>query len=249
MLARLAEHPHRRGPRPDQVAHRLVRRIGNPHGRQLAGPVQLRQHQRVTPIGLHPVAGFIGIERRRHDHAGMAESCELPLQGHSRTGRPHSRTVVADRQSARRSTSLAMIGAVRKNAELAHLATARPSATATAIVALWTSMPTNDATRIRSVPHARGSAPANPAQPSNGTCRGTGRQMLHTADIRSRWSIAPKHGPGIARCLNLDLNSLDHRPAPPFLYRDSRRCGLEKSLREKVFKAPDGSWIARTTSS
>src|SRR4051794_24131888 len=50
-----------------------------------------------------------------------------------------------------------------------------PSATATAIVALWTSIPTNTMLRIRSAPHAGGSAPANPAQPSQGACSGAGR--------------------------------------------------------------------------
>ena len=50
-----------------------------------------------------------------------------------------------------------------------------PSATATAIVALWTSMPTNAMLPIRPAPHAGGSAPASPAQPSMAACRGAGR--------------------------------------------------------------------------
>ena len=80
MLARLAEHPHGRGSGADQVAHRLVRRIRHPHRRELAGPVQLRQAQRITPVGLHPVARLARDQGRRHHHAGMAEALELPLQ-------------------------------------------------------------------------------------------------------------------------------------------------------------------------
>ena len=41
MLPRLAEYPHRRRARPDQVAHRLMGGIGNPHRRQFAGAMQL----------------------------------------------------------------------------------------------------------------------------------------------------------------------------------------------------------------
>ena len=80
VLARLAEHPHGRGSRPDQVAHRLVRRVRHPNRGELAGPVQLRQAQRITPVGLHPVARLARDQGRRHHHAGVAEALELPLQ-------------------------------------------------------------------------------------------------------------------------------------------------------------------------
>ena len=80
MLARLAEHPHGRGSGTDQVAHRLVRRVRHPNRGELAGPVQLRQAQRITPVGLHPVARLARDQGRRHHHAGVAEPLELPLQ-------------------------------------------------------------------------------------------------------------------------------------------------------------------------
>jgi hypothetical protein len=43
VLECLTEHPHRRGSGADQVAHRLMRRIRNPHRRELASPMQLGQ--------------------------------------------------------------------------------------------------------------------------------------------------------------------------------------------------------------
>ena len=80
MLARLAEHPHGRGSGTDEVAHRLMRRVRHPHRGELAGPVQLRQAQRVTPVGLHPVARLARDQGRRHHHAGVTKPLELPLQ-------------------------------------------------------------------------------------------------------------------------------------------------------------------------
>ena len=56
MLPRLAQHPDRCRPRPNQIAHRLVRLIGDPNRRQLAGAMQLGQHQRIAAIRLDPVA-------------------------------------------------------------------------------------------------------------------------------------------------------------------------------------------------
>ena len=80
MLTRLAKHPDCRCPRPDQVPHRLMRCIRNPHGGQFAGSVQLRQHHRVSAIGLDPIAGFHRNRRGRHDRAFMAKICDLPMQ-------------------------------------------------------------------------------------------------------------------------------------------------------------------------
>ena len=80
MLARLAEHPHGGGSGSDQVAHRLVRRVRHPNRGELARAVQLRQAQRITPVGLHPVARLARDQGRRHHHAGVAEALELPLQ-------------------------------------------------------------------------------------------------------------------------------------------------------------------------
>ncbi len=55
MLTHLACHPHRRGPRPDQVAHRLIGGIRDPDSRQLTRPMQLCQHHRIATVGLDPV--------------------------------------------------------------------------------------------------------------------------------------------------------------------------------------------------
>ena len=79
MLARLAEHPPRRRPRPHQVAHRLVGAIRHPHRRQLARPVQPGQRGRIAAIGLHPVAGSARDQRRRDHAAVLAEAAEQPM--------------------------------------------------------------------------------------------------------------------------------------------------------------------------
>jgi hypothetical protein len=50
LLARAAQCTHRVKARPHQVAYRLMPGIGNPHGGQLACPVQLRQTGCVPPI-------------------------------------------------------------------------------------------------------------------------------------------------------------------------------------------------------
>ena len=42
LLALTAQVVHRRLPRPDQVAYRLVHRVRHPHAGQLARPVQPR---------------------------------------------------------------------------------------------------------------------------------------------------------------------------------------------------------------
>ena len=47
--------------------------IRNPNGGQLTGSVQLRQHHRVSPIRLDPIAGFHRNQRGRNDHAFMAK--------------------------------------------------------------------------------------------------------------------------------------------------------------------------------
>ena len=84
----------------------------------------------------------------------MAKSCDLPMQPiAARAG------FVAKPQSLTASLAQALdkladvIGAVQKIAKLTYLPTARPSATAIEIVALWTSIPTKMVSCIRSVPH------------------------------------------------------------------------------------------------
>ena len=154
VLARLAEDPHGRGPRPDKIAHRLVRRIRHPDGGQFAGPMQLRQCHRITPVGLHPVARFARDQGRRHDHAGMTKPLELPLQAVAAWSR-----LVTEAQLlpglANRAASFAITSARFGNIPSCRTSPPRmPSATATAIVALWTSNPINAMLLIRPAPHA-----------------------------------------------------------------------------------------------
>src|SRR5260221_6394461 len=54
----------RRRPRPDQVAHCLMRWIRNPNRCQFTCPQQAGKRDRVSAIGLHPVARLAGNERR-----------------------------------------------------------------------------------------------------------------------------------------------------------------------------------------
>ena len=61
---------HRVEPCADQIAHRLVPGIGNPHRRQLARPVQLRQAGGIPPVGLDPVARPLR-DQRRGDHGTL----------------------------------------------------------------------------------------------------------------------------------------------------------------------------------
>ena len=70
LLARPAQAVHRVEPRADQIAHRLVPGIGNPHRRQLARPVQLGQAGGIPPVGLDPVARPLR-DQRRGDHGTL----------------------------------------------------------------------------------------------------------------------------------------------------------------------------------
>ena len=72
--------PGRRRASPDQVPHRLMRRIRHPHRRQLSGTAELRTHQRIPPIRLHPISGLDRDQRRRHHGAVVPETEELPMQ-------------------------------------------------------------------------------------------------------------------------------------------------------------------------
>jgi hypothetical protein len=56
-----AQRPHRVEARPHQVAHRLTPAIRNLHGRQLAGPMQLRQSGRIRRSVLTRSPGRFGI--------------------------------------------------------------------------------------------------------------------------------------------------------------------------------------------
>jgi hypothetical protein len=46
---------------PYKIAHRLVRLVRRPNSRQLAGPMQPRQRDRVAPVRFDPLADRFGI--------------------------------------------------------------------------------------------------------------------------------------------------------------------------------------------
>jgi hypothetical protein len=78
--------PHRIEACPRQVAYRLMSRIGNPHRRQLARPVQPRQAGRIPPIGLDPVARPLRDQGGGDDNAVVPGRRQLALN--SVTARP-----------------------------------------------------------------------------------------------------------------------------------------------------------------
>lgn len=71
MLPRLAGDAHGGRPRPNQIAHRLMCRIGDPDRRQLPRSMHLRQHDGVATVRLDPVAVFTGIK----EGATTMQSC------------------------------------------------------------------------------------------------------------------------------------------------------------------------------
>jgi len=78
-LARLAHVAYRRLATPNQIAHRLVIHIWHPHRRQRTGAVRHRQDLRVAPVGVHPVARSAPDQRRRHDHAALADRRQMTM--------------------------------------------------------------------------------------------------------------------------------------------------------------------------
>ena len=80
LLAFAAQIVGRRLAGANQVAHRFMRRVRHPYPGQLAGPMQPRQRHRIAPVGLDPLARPLRDQRRRHHHAGMAESLDLAIQ-------------------------------------------------------------------------------------------------------------------------------------------------------------------------
>jgi hypothetical protein len=87
LLTRAAQRPHRVKARPHQAAHRLMSGIGNPHRRQLAGPVQFRQTGGVPPIRLDPVTRPPRDQRGRHDNAFVPRHRQLALDAISARSR------------------------------------------------------------------------------------------------------------------------------------------------------------------
>jgi hypothetical protein len=58
LLAGLTKRPHCDQTRPHQIADRLMCLVGNPHWRQFTSPMQLGEVDRISPIGLDPLARF-----------------------------------------------------------------------------------------------------------------------------------------------------------------------------------------------
>ncbi|AIB13258.1 hypothetical protein ABAZ39_14950 (plasmid) [Azospirillum argentinense] len=141
-LEHVAEHPNGCGPRPDQVAHRLVCAVRDPNSREVSGAVQLRQHHRIPAIGFHPVADLHRDQRRRHHDAVVPQVGQLPMQTVA-TGTG----LVAEAQPPATLGQLFrqlgdLLRRVADASQLPHLTAPQPSATVTATVALWTSSPT-----------------------------------------------------------------------------------------------------------
>jgi hypothetical protein len=63
-----------------QVAHRLLLRAGHADGGERPGAEQRAERARVAAVGLHPLTGSLGDERRGDDAAVDAESAQLALQ-------------------------------------------------------------------------------------------------------------------------------------------------------------------------
>jgi hypothetical protein len=88
LLARPAQAVYGVKPGADKIAHRLVPDIGNPHRRQLAGPVQLSQTGSIPSVSLDPVARSPGDQRGGHDDAFVPVCRYLALN--AVTARPAS---------------------------------------------------------------------------------------------------------------------------------------------------------------
>ena len=61
--------------RPAEIAHRFLFGVGNPNLRELAGPIQLRQAQAISPIRLDAFARLAGNQRRR-DNSAVVSCCD-----------------------------------------------------------------------------------------------------------------------------------------------------------------------------
>ena len=80
MLALRAQIQHCRLTCPCQIAHRLVTSVRHPDRGEFVGTQQLRQAERIAPVGLHLVASPLWNERRRDHCAFKAEAPDLPVQ-------------------------------------------------------------------------------------------------------------------------------------------------------------------------
>src|SRR5215831_7269138 len=58
--------------------------VGHPHCRELIGAQQLGETDRVAPVRLYPVTGFLRRKRRSHHETLMAETLNQPVEPISR---------------------------------------------------------------------------------------------------------------------------------------------------------------------
>src|SRR5579864_7230860 len=63
-----------------EVANRFMDRVGDPHQRQFASSVQPRKRDRVTAIGLHPIAWLLRNERGCDDRTIVPERLDLSVK-------------------------------------------------------------------------------------------------------------------------------------------------------------------------
>jgi hypothetical protein len=69
---------------PHKIAHRLVSRVRRPHARQLAGPMQPRQRDRIPTVRLDPLARPFRDQSWSDHHAIVAEGLDLAIKPVSR---------------------------------------------------------------------------------------------------------------------------------------------------------------------
>ena len=79
LLAGLTKCPHCGQTRPHQIADRLMCLVGNPHRRQFTSPMQLGEVDRISPIGLDPLARSAGNQRGSDYDAVVLRGCQLSL--------------------------------------------------------------------------------------------------------------------------------------------------------------------------
>ena len=79
LLSCLPQAPHGCQAGTDQIAHRFMCRVGDPHGRQSTSPMQARQIDRVSSVRLDPVPRLAWDQRRGHHHAVVPRRNQLPL--------------------------------------------------------------------------------------------------------------------------------------------------------------------------
>ncbi len=79
LLAGLPQAANRGQACANQIAHCLMGKVGNPCGRQFAGPMQLRQIDGVPTVRLDPISRLARDQRRRDHHTVVPRRGQLPL--------------------------------------------------------------------------------------------------------------------------------------------------------------------------